>query len=82
MNTYLVITMSKTDGEVRKGYVEDVWPHGTYVEEYIDGIIAQFGDVHWGAFLASYVNEETAMRDFLDNVNWCNLGDMFFKIEE
>lgn len=65
MKKYLVLTMSKTTNEVRKEYVEDTEPHGTRIEEYIDSIISQVGDVWWATFEPE-ISEETAECAFLN----------------
>ena len=65
MKKYLVLTMSKSTNEIRKSYVDDVAPHGTCVEEYIDSVISEVGDVLWSVFRPG-VPEEVAERAFLE----------------
>ena len=50
MKQYLVIAVEKPTRKIHKAYVEDSCIHGTYVEEYIDSLISEFGDIFWASF--------------------------------
>ena len=63
--------MDKSTHEIHKEYVEDVEPHGIYIEEYIDSIISKFGSVFWGTF-DSNVDKKKAEREFISHISHHN----------
>ena len=69
MKKYLVLAMSKTSKELHRAYVENAEPHGTRIEEYVDGIISQVGCVWWATFPPD-VPEEKAERAFADYTDY------------